>query len=111
MKSKKRMLSLAVTAMMMFGFIVGAAASSGIIKITAEINPKINYILNRKKFVPKDMDGSEMNTIIYNGRSYVPLRAIAEALNVYVDWDAETSTIILGENNANEELEKNLMAK
>ncbi|MEN2773534.1 extracellular solute-binding protein [Acetivibrio clariflavus] len=106
MKLKKRMLSLAVTAMMMVGFIAGAAASSGIIKITAEINPKINYILNGKKFVPRDMDGSEMNTIIYNGRSYVPLRAIAEALNVYVDWDAETSTIILGENNAYEELEK-----
>jgi len=106
MKLKKRMLSLVITTAMIVGFITGAAASSGIIKITAEINPNINYNLNGKKFVPKDMDGSEMNTIIYNGRSYVPLRAIAEALNVYVDWDAPTSTIILSKNKVSNKLEK-----
>jgi hypothetical protein len=47
--------------------------------------------------VPQDVNGSAMDTIIYNGRSYVPLRAIAEALGVAVDWEGSTSTIILGE--------------
>lgn len=97
MKYKKRILCLAMIAALTVGFIAGAAASTGIFKITAEINPNINYRLNGEKFVPKDMDGSEMDTIIYNGRSYVPLRAVADALDVPVDWDAVTSTIILGE--------------
>lgn len=106
MNFKKRMLSLVIPAVMMVGFIAGAAASSGIIKITAEINPNISYQLNGDKFIPKDMDGSKMDTIIYNGRSYVPLRAVADALNVPVNWDGTTSTIILGTNEDSEKSQK-----
>lgn len=104
MKITKKMLCFIVTTVMLVGFIAGATASSGIIKITADINTNINYILNGNIFVPKDADGSRMDTIIYNGRSYVPLRAIANALDVPVNWNDKTSTIILGENNVSEEI-------
>lgn len=107
MKITKKMLCFIITAVMTVGFIAGAAASSGIIKITADINTNINYILNGNKFIPTDVDGSKMDTIIYNGRSYVPLRAIANALDVPVNWDDKTSTIILGEHNVSEEAKNN----
>ena len=106
MKLKKRILCLIISAVMMLGFIAGAAASSGIMKITAEINANISYRLNGDKFIPRDVDGSKMDTIIYNGRSYVPLRAVADALNVPVDWDGKTSTIILGIDGESREEEK-----
>ena len=106
MKLKKRILCLIISAVMMLGFIAGAAASSGIMKITAEINTNISYRLNGNKFIPRDADGSKMDTIIYNGRSYVPLRAVADALNVPVDWDGKTSTIILGIDGESKEVEK-----
>lgn len=98
------MLCLIIATVMILGFISGAVASSGIMKITADINANINYILNGDKFIPKDTDGSRMDTIIYKGRSYVPLRAIANALDVPVSWDDKTSTIILGANDASEEV-------
>ena len=104
MKITKKLMCFIVTTVMLVGFIAGATASSGIIKITADINTNINYILNGDKFIPKDADGSRMDTIIYKGRSYVPLRAIANALDVPVNWDDKTSTIILGENDVSEEV-------
>jgi hypothetical protein len=38
-----------------------------------------------------------MAPIVYNDRTYLPARAIAEALGITVGWDAETRTVILGE--------------
>ncbi|MDQ2085202.1 extracellular solute-binding protein [Herbivorax sp. ANBcel31] len=97
MKLKKRLLCFGIVAVMMAGFLVGVFAGSNISTITAKINSEINYILNGEEFIPRDMDGSEMDTIIYSGRSYVPLRAISEALDMPVDWNDDTKTIILGE--------------
>lgn len=91
---KKIVVLLLVCVLILGGKIV---FSNSITSITAQINPAINYTLDGEKFVPRDMDGSVMDTIIYNGRSYVPLRAIAEALDIAVDWEGSTSTIILGE--------------
>jgi hypothetical protein len=91
---KKIVVLLLVCVLILGGKIV---FSNSITSITAQINPAINYTLDGEKFVPRDMDGSVMDTIIYNGRSYVPLRAIAEAMDIAVDWEGSTSTIILGE--------------
>ena len=91
---KKIVVLLLVCVLILGGKIV---FSNSITSITAQINPAINYTLDGEKFVPRDMDGGVMDTIIYNGRSYVPLRAIAEAMDIAVDWEGSTSTIILGE--------------
>ncbi len=33
--------------------------------------------------------------IVQNGRTLVPVRVISEALNYFVDWDAETNMVII----------------
>ena len=42
----------------------------------------------------------EMDTaaVIVNGRTYAPVRYLAEAFGYYVDWDAETKTVVIEEN-------------
>lgn len=57
----------------------------------------IKLVLDGNAFVPKDEDGSIMEPFTYKGRTWLPVRAVAEALNKEVNWDAETSTVILGE--------------
>lgn len=44
---------------------------------------------------PRDLDGTILYPIIYNGRSYVPVRALLENKGVKVDYDAVERTIIL----------------
>jgi len=45
------------------------------------------------------LNGEQIQTpyepFIYNERTYLPVRAVAEALGLHVDWDEETSTVIL----------------
>jgi hypothetical protein len=44
-----------------------------------------------------DDDGSRLYPISYKGRTYLPVRALANALSVAVDYDSETKTVYLGE--------------
>lgn len=44
-----------------------------------------------------DAEGSVVTPITFNGNTYLPARAIANSLNVAVDYDAATSTVLFGE--------------
>lgn len=38
---------------------------------------------------------SEKSALVIDGRTYLPLRAMGDCLGVFVDWDAENSTVIV----------------
>ena len=65
--------------------------------ITAQINYSIKMKFNGLDFNPIESDGTSIRPITYNGRTYLPLRALSEKLGVAVDWDQNTQTVILGE--------------
>ncbi len=73
--------------------IVGATAV--VEKISATLNKDVNITWNNEAFVPKDDDGTILYPIMYKGRSYLPVKYIAEKAGVKVDWDRTTKTIIL----------------
>jgi hypothetical protein len=74
---------------------MGAFAASSVEQITAYLNKEINIKLDGRLYVPKDQDGEIMDPIIYNGSTYLPLRSVAEALNVEVGWNGATQTVDL----------------
>lgn len=81
--------------------LVVALATSGIVfaKQTQEV-VTINYnnikiTLDGKPIVPKDANGNTVEPFIMNGTTYLPVRAVASALGVEVDWDGTTKTVIL----------------
>ena len=45
----------------------------------------------------KDATGNQVEPFIYEGTTYLPVRAVGEALGMNVKWDGETSTVSLGE--------------
>ncbi len=93
---KKWILMLAVV--MLFAFTAGVVAAPDVQQITAKLATDFKITLNGNAWAPKDnADGSTLYPIVYKNRTYLPVRAVAEALDVNVDWDAKTSTVILGE--------------
>ncbi|MBO8159312.1 copper amine oxidase N-terminal domain-containing protein [Thermosyntropha sp.] len=92
---KKKMVLL-VAMMMLFAFTVGAVAGSTSQVIQATLANDIKFMLNGKAWTPQ-IDGNNVSPIIYNGRTYLPARPLAEALGVKIDWDNATRTVILGE--------------
>ena len=64
----------------------------------AEINiayKDISVLLNSEKLTLKSADGNDIEPFIYNNTTYLPLRAVAEATNVTVEWDGETKSIFM----------------
>ena len=62
-----------------------ASFSGGSMTIT--IDP-IKIQVDGNEFRPKDINGNEVLVFAYNGTTYAPLRALAEAYGLYVGYDA-----------------------
>lgn len=83
---KKIFLSVFLT-ILFCALAVHALASSGMIRI--EVDPSIKILVNGEEFKPKDVNGKDVMTFVYNGTTYAPLRALAEAYGLDVGYDAE----------------------
>lgn len=92
---KKRWIMLLAT-VMLFAFTAGAVAGPAVQNITASLANDFKFTVNGEAWTPMD-NGNAMAPIVYNDRTYLPVRAIAEALDIKVDWDEATRTVILGE--------------
>lgn len=68
-----------------------AAASSR----TIQVEDGIRLSLNGATFIPRDVNGKEVSVFLYNGTTYVPVRAVSEAMGVDVSFDSATRTVVL----------------
>ncbi len=56
----------------------------------------ISVVLNGQAIDTRDADGNPVAPFAENGTTYVPVRAIATALNLDIEWDGETGTVFIG---------------
>ncbi|MGI5921143.1 MAG: stalk domain-containing protein [Syntrophomonadaceae bacterium] len=94
---KKGISVLIVCAVFVFGFSLGAIGTTQLDEVKALINYELKMKLNGVDFAPTGADGKVIRPLIYNGSTYLPVRAIAEALSIAVDYDPATQTVFLGE--------------
>lgn len=86
------------------GFIAALIFSTGSIAAAASVDTGIRAMLMGsikmklygKDFNPQETNGTYVKPIGYNGRTYLPVRSLAEALGVPVDWDGVTKTVWIG---------------
>ena len=71
-------------------------AKTGTEPIQAFYN-NIKIYVDGIKIDPKDASGKTVEPFIYNGTSYLPVRAVGEAIGKTVIWDGTTQTVYLGE--------------
>lgn len=60
---------------------------------TITVNPGIGIYVNGQKLNPTDANGSAVEVFSYNGTTYLPVRAISEALGLTVQWDAASNSV------------------
>lgn len=88
---KSRVLSFLsgmIVMLMLVGLPVTALAASG--ALTIEVSP-IKVMVNGGVFQPKDVNGNDVMVFTYNGTTYAPLRALAEAYGLEVGYDAKNN--------------------
>ncbi len=84
------------------GVLIGAIMTSGAVfaKQASEtihvVYDNIKILIDGKEYQPTDVSGNAVEPFIYNGTTYLPVRAIANAFDKEVDWEAQTSTVTLG---------------
>lgn len=64
---------------------VSGLASDGTFSITAS---PIHVVVNGEVFQPKDAAGNDALVFVYDGTTYAPLRALAEAYGLQVGYDS-----------------------
>lgn len=93
---RKILLTLLLAIVLILSISIGAVAASNT-QITALLNHALNITLDGKPWTPKDANGNALTPITYEGSTYLPVRAVAEAAGIGVDWDAATQTVVLGD--------------
>lgn len=91
-----------LVAVLALGLIGTAAATIG--KRTVEVDyTDIKIELNGEKVTPVDANGNAVEPFAINGTTYLPVRAVSNALGLDVGWDGATSTVKLagGAENSN----------
>lgn len=68
-------------------------------RMTIEVDP-ISVQVNGQTFAPKDVTGKEVPVFSYNGTTYAPLRALAEAYGLVVGYDPEKNMATVTSGNA-----------
>lgn len=90
----KKAVSFIVAVVLLLSLSVAVFASTG--TKTAQLAYRdIKVSLDGRQFTPKDAAGNVVEPFIIDGTTYLPVRAVAEALNLNVEWDNATSTVKL----------------
>jgi hypothetical protein len=95
MKNLKMFVCGFMVCVLLMGITAVAFADSGV-DVTAVLSGTIKMKLNGQDFNPQDTDGTYVKPLVYNGRTYLPVKFLAQALNIPVDWDGSTSTVWIG---------------
>lgn len=88
---------------LVLGLIIGAMITGGTtLALNAStlydvITDGVSIVVDGKKLNPTDANGSVVQPMIYNGTTYLPVRAVANALGKAVYWDGPNYTVYLGE--------------
>jgi len=82
-----------VAAVILSSLAVWAAAGTQSIEVTYR---DIKLYVDGAFIIPKDPNGNVVEPFIYNGTTYLPIRAVGEALGRSVEWEGDTSSIYIG---------------
>lgn len=97
MKRKSKFI-LALALMLVFSTVVFAARR---VNITVTYDNVKVVVDGRQVQFGKDSKGNQIEPFIYNGTTYLPIRAVGEALGKEVQWDQNTKTAFLGDGMVN----------
>ncbi len=94
MKKSIRILAMILVICLAAG--VGALAADSYTKNLVANNVGVKLVVDGVNITPKDAKGNVVDPFIVDGTTYLPVRAVAEALGKEVDWDGTTKTVYIG---------------
>lgn len=82
------------------GFTVGATASGLVQKVESELRPDFTIVIDGQERTFKNVDGETVYPMLYDGTTYLPVRAIGEIMGKTVYWYEDEKRIELKDSNS-----------
>lgn len=95
-KNVKRTVATMMIAGMTVSGAAGVYAGTNLQKINAFLNYSIGFKIDGSTYIPKDENGNKLAPITYHDTTYLPVRALSNALNTPIQYDSKTNTIYIG---------------
>lgn len=89
----KKITAIAATGALALGIVVGASANGIIEKVQAELRGDFVIKTNGQVQTLKNANGEVVYPLLYQGTTYLPVRAISELNNKEVVWYEDTKTV------------------
>ncbi len=71
-------------------------------------NAQCNIVIDGEELICRDANGTVVSPFVYEGTTYVPVRAIGEAFEQTISWEQETKTVHIGEKGGSPVLSENI---
>lgn len=94
MNKKRRAIAVAAAAALTFS--CGVFADDIVKTITAELRGDVSVVVDGKLQAFQDANGKTVYPVMYEGTTYLPVRAISNLMGKAVNWDDATQTVQLG---------------
>ncbi len=95
---KKTMLQRLAALCLCMGLVSVSAMAAGTVyrDITVQYD-NIKIVIDGVTITPRNANGAVVEPFIYNGTTYLPVRAVGNAIGKQVTWDGKAKTVYLGE--------------
>lgn len=99
MKSTRKMIARvgALTLALAMVLALPIASAAGLAKKTITVSTGVNLVVDGVDVIPTGENGKPVETFLYNGTTYVPIRAITQIFGKGISWDGTTGTVYIGE--------------
>jgi len=97
----KKLLSILIVSTLLLVNTVSVWSATKLTSISAFLDDEIKIAINGKNNLLINEDGSQMSPIIYNNRTYLPLRSLAKFIGIDIGWDENEHTVKVTTDNKN----------
>ena len=97
-KQWKGFLAGLLMASLAFGF--SNPAMAALVGKTIEVYTGVDIYIDDVKLDPTDANGNPVEAFVYNGTTYLPVRAVGEAVGKIVQWEGKTNSVYLGKHDS-----------
>ena len=92
-KNQKIVSTAIITAALCAGSLGFSLNAFGATSVSAQLTPDFTIVVDGTERTFYSATGNEAHPIVYNGTTYLPIRAIGELMGKNVNWDQSTLTI------------------
>ncbi len=92
-----------LTALMVLALAAPALAAAA--QKTIQVSSGVRIYIDDAELRPTDANGNPVEVFVYNGTTYLPVRAVSEGLGKPVQWDGGTRSVYIGKHTSDEPAE------